>query len=59
MHKDPFETPKEGLNVANGKINGVKARILIDPGSVISHIDKVFCEKNKIETKNKYYYNNY
>ena len=45
---NPFEVPKEGLLIAEGYVNNVKASILIDSGAVLNHISLEFCEKNGI-----------
>ena len=48
---DPFEFPTEGLLIANGHVNGTKARILIDSGAVLNHISAEFCQRNNIKTQ--------
>ena len=46
---DPFYPSDEGLLVSRGTINGVKARILIDPGAELNHISSDFCLRNSIK----------
>ena len=47
--KNPFEFCGEGLLIAQGHVNGTKARILIDSGAVLNHISAEFCEKHNIK----------
>ena len=47
--KNPFEFSGEGLLIAEGHVNGTKARILIDSGAVLNHISAEFCEKHNIK----------
>ena len=48
---DPFYTSEKGLLISRGTINGIKARILIDPGAELNHISSDFCSKNSIEVE--------
>ena len=43
--KNPFEQPKEGLLVVDGRVNGKAVGILIDSGAVLSHISLDFCQR--------------
>ena len=49
--QNPFEQPEEGLMIAEGFVNNVKASILFDSGAVLNHVSLEFCEKNGIEVQ--------
>jgi len=46
--EDPFDFPNDELILVHGYVNKVKARILIDTGTVLNHISLEFCQKNGI-----------
>jgi len=48
---DPFKRAGIGLLVSSGKINGVRAKLMFDPGSEISYVNRSFCLSNKIPIK--------
>ena len=45
---DPFEETEPSLMMIEGRVNGVKARILVDTGATLNHISKEFCVKHNI-----------
>ena len=48
---NPFYASKERRFVVSGTINGVKARIITDPGAELDYISSDFCSRNFIELK--------
>ena len=46
--EDPFEPANPNLLITEGRICGIKVRILIDDGSEVNHINESFCIQNGI-----------